>query len=360
MAEPVDKRAKGGIAYPSGSSIGYLRNCIGRHQAQQNFPDKDDNDANLGTEIHWHLSEETAEDDLPDHVEFAVTTARKMTEQLRQEFQVNGNVVREKRIWLEEKGEPKFSGEIDFFEVSEDQTIASIIDYKTLFGYHAPAEINRQLQIYSVLLLEEYPKLQKVYLGLVQPMLGKVTKASLDVKSIKILRENLIKLIDEAMGENPKRTAGADQCRWCKALAHCPEAYEYIKKNTQDEIEMEAIGNEELSEKMGFAPLLERFIKEIKDLVRARLEKDIEVPDFKLRSTGKITTYNPVEASKILFDANLSIEEFLGCCSIKEPALIKAWQKYTGLPAKKAKEDLRTRLENAISQKEKSKSISRV
>ena len=92
------------------------------------------------------------------------------------------------------------------------------------------------------------------------------------------------------MGENPKRTAGADQCRWCKALAHCPEAYEYIKKNTQDEIDMEAIGNEELSEKMGFAPLLERFIKEVKDLVRARLEKDIEVPEFKLRSTGKITT----------------------------------------------------------------------
>ena len=62
MAEPVDKRAKGGIAYPSGSSIGYLKNCIGRHKAQANFPDKDDDDANLGTEIHWHLSEETPED----------------------------------------------------------------------------------------------------------------------------------------------------------------------------------------------------------------------------------------------------------------------------------------------------------
>jgi hypothetical protein len=161
------------------------------------------------------------------------------------------------------------------------------------------------------------------------------------------------------MGDDPKRTAGADQCKWCKALAHCPEAYEYIKKS-QNEIEMESVSNKELSEKMGITPLLDRFIKEVKSLVRTRLEKDIEIPEFKLRSTGKITTYNPIEASKILFDANLGMEEFLGCCSIKEPALIKAWQKYTGLPLKKAKEDLRTRLENALTQKEKSKSISRL
>lgn len=359
MVESVDKRAKGGIAYPSGSSIGYLKNCIGRHQAQQNFPDKEDDDANLGTEIHLHLSEETPEDDLPDNVEFAVTTARKMTDQLRQEFGVNGTVYREDRIWLEENGKPKFSGEIDFYEINKDGTVASIIDYKTLMGYHAPADTNRQLQIYSVLLVEKYPKLKKINLGLVQPMLGKVTKATIEIKNIKILRENLIKLIDEAMEDDPKRTAGADQCKWCKALAHCPEAYEYIKKS-QNEIEMESVSNKELSEKMGITPLLDRFIKEVKSLVRTRLEKDIEIPEFKLRSTGKITTYDPIAASKILFNANLSMEEFLGCCSLKEPALIKAWQKYTGKSSKKAKEDLRTRLENALTQKEKSKSISRI
>ena len=361
MVEPfvTDKRARGGVSYPSGSSIGYLRECVGRHKAQLNLPDKDDPDANLGTEIHRHLAEETPEDDLPNEVEFAVTMARRMTKHLREEFGVNGQIEREKRIWLEDKGEPKFSGEIDFYEVSEDGKIAAIIDYKTLFGHHPPATINRQLQIYSVLLLEKFPSLEKVYLGLVQPMLNRVTKAELDVKTIRILRKNLISLIEEAMGDDPKRTAGIDQCKWCKALAHCPEAWEFIKTKTKDEI-MESIGNKELSEKMGFAPLLERFIKEIKDLVRARLEKDIEIPNFNLRSTGKITTYNAVKASKILFDANLSMEEFLQCCSVKEPALIKAWQKYTGLSSKKAKEDLRTRLENAISQKEKSKSISRI
>ncbi len=356
----MDKRAKDGVRYPSGSSIGYLGNCVGRHQAQRNFPDNEDSDANLGTEIHWHLSEETPEDELPEEVEFAVMRAREMTDSLRKEFAINGQVHRENRIWLYEDGEPMFSGEIDFYEISKNQKTASIIDYKTLYGFHPPADKNRQLQIYAVLLGEEYCSLEAVKLGLVQPMLGLVTTAIIRKPAIQNLRKNLVALVGRAMGENPSRRGGVDQCKWCRALAHCPEAYEFINENLKRlDDEMEAVDNKKLSEKMALSPLLEKFSKSVKSLVRDRLEKGIDVPDFGLRSTGKITTYDPVKAAKILFDANLSVDEFLACCSVKEPQLIKAWQKHTGLPPKKAKDNLRLRLENALRQKEKSKSVSK-
>ncbi len=357
----MDKRAKDGVRYPSGSSIGYLGNCVGRHQAQRDFPESDDGDASLGTEIHWHLSEETPEDELPEHVEFAVMRAREMTSYLRNEFSVNGKVHRENRIWLYENDEPMFSGEIDFYEISEDEKTASIIDYKTLYGYHPPADENRQLQIYAVLLCEEYKALEVVKLGLVQPMLDKISTAIIRRPALRVLRKNLVALVGRAMGENPPRRGGVDQCKWCRALAHCPEAYEFIEKNLKRlDYEMEAVDNKKLSEKMAIAPLLEKFSKSVKNLVRGRLEKGIDVPDYKLRSTGKITTYDPVKAAKILFDANLSVDEFLACCSVKEPLLIKAWQKHTGLSPKKAKDNLRLRLENAMSQKEKSQSVSRI
>ena len=354
MSEEIDKRSRGGKVYPSGSSLGYLADCMGRFQAEQSFPSKSTDDADLGTRIHLHLSEETPEEELPDDCEFAVIKARQQTEMLREQFDIQGEVFREKRLWLEENGEPKFSGEIDFFEVNG--TSASIIDYKTLFGYHDPAETNRQLQIYAVLLKEQYPELELIKLGLVQPLLDKVTTSAITAEQINNLRKLLVALVDRATQPNPTRTAGVDQCKYCNALAHCPEAWAYVLNYTTD-INMDNIENDKLSEKMAVTPLLERFIKEVKDLVKGRLEKGIEVPNYKLRKSGKITSFKTVESAKILFDANLTVDEFLACCNIKEPLLIKAWQKYTGLPAKKAKDDLRTRLENSMVQKEKAKSI---
>lgn len=354
MSEEIDKRSIGGKIYPSGSSLGYLADCMGRFQAEQDFPSKSTNDSDLGTRIHFHLSEETPEEELPDDCEFAVVKARVQTEILRKEFNIQGQVFRENRLWLYENGEPKFSGEIDFYEVNG--VCASIIDYKTLFGWHPPAEVNRQLQIYAVLLMEKYPDLELVKLGLVQPLLDKVTTSVITADKIKQLRKQLVQLVDRAMQPDAPRNAGVDQCKYCNALSHCPEAWAYILKYTKEH-DMENINNEELSEKMAVTPLLERFIKEVKDLVKGRLEKNIEVPNYKLRSSGKITSFKTVESAKTLFDANLTIDEFLACCTIKEPLLIKAWQKYTGLPAKKAKDDLRTRLENSMIQKEKAKSI---
>lgn len=355
MAESeLDKRSIGGKVYPSGSSLGYLADCHGRFQAEASFPSKGSDDADLGTRIHWHLSEETPIEELPDDCEFAVIKARIQTEAMRAEFNINGEVHRENRLWLKENGEPKFSGEIDFYEIGDG--VASVIDYKTLFGYHPPAEVNRQLQIYAVLLLEQYPDIKLVKLGLIQPLLDKATTSVITADRIKTLRKQLVDLVDLAMSDNPKRKAGWAQCKFCNALPHCPEAWDLVKTFTNED-DMENIDNEKLSEKMAFAPLLDRFVKEVKGLVKARLEKGITVPDFKLRSSGKITSFKTVESAKTLFDANLGIDEFLSCCTIKEPLLIKAWQKYTGLPAKKAKDDLRTRLENSLIQKEKAKSV---
>ncbi len=123
---------------------------------------------------------------------------------------------------------------------------------------------------------------------------------------------------------------------------------------------MESVSNDELAEKLADVQLFDRFIKEVKGLARERLEKDIDVPGYQLRRTGKITTFNAAKAGTILFDANLTIEQFLKCCTVKEPKLVAEWAELTGQTKAEARKDLRLRLENCMSQRAKAKSVSAV
>ncbi len=357
--EQADKRSYNGKRLPSGSSLGELFECKGRFLAEQNFEERETEEANLGTIAHEHMAEETDIDEVPDELNYLVYKAREQRALILEEFKKIcpsvTKISREVRLWCKDGDEAYFSGEIDYFEVSENEEFAVIIDYKFFSGYYKPADQNRQLQTYSVLLKDEYPKLKTIFIALAQPMLDQWTTAIIDGDNLPALRARLVQLSREIQQEGAERKAGI-HCKWCKALAHCPEAYEWVKKNT-GEIEMDNVGNDELSEKMAMVPTLEQWFKAVKKLTKDRLEKGIDVPDYKLRKSGNITTFNVPEAAKKMFDANLSVDEFLKCCSLKEAELIKVWAKITAMPVAKAKKDLRLRLESAIKQKPKAQSV---
>lgn len=355
--DQAEIRSWKGERRPSGSSLWQDSQCHGRWMADGSFPEKGDRgDANLGTIMHSYMENETPLDEIDDdNQRFGIFKARKMEEGILAEWGLNGKVTREPRFWCVEDGDGKFSGCIDRLEV--DGKNASIIDYKMLFGNYAEAKKNRQLQVYGMLVCENHPEVETVYLGLIQPMLDRCTTASASRETLMGLRPKLIELSNIITKEGAPRSPSPDACKYCNAIAHCPEAYELISKIPNKLDNMDAITNEELSERMVLAPLLERYAKELKSLARDRMEKDIEIPGYHLRSSGKITTYNTAKAAEILFDCNLSQEEFLKCCTVKEPQLVKQWAKLTNQTVAKAREDLRTRLENCITRKDKSKSI---
>tara|TARA_B100000029_G_scaffold470923_1_gene510169 strand:+ start:334 stop:1422 length:1089 start_codon:yes stop_codon:yes gene_type:complete len=357
--QKLNERAWKGEVRASGSDMWANALCEGRFLADQSFPEKDNDAATAGSRMHSFMEHGTPLMEIEDDNDrYAVSKARKMEERLLDDFKLNGKVEREPRLWCVEDGDGKFSGCIDRLEV--DGKRASIIDYKMLYGQYPSARKNKQLQVYAALVFENYPEVEACYLGLIQPLLDKVTKAKVTRKSAMKLRGLLVELSDKIKKEGADRTPGHEQCKWCAALAHCPDAYRFlVERLTRDE-DMESVSNDELAEKLADVQLFDRFIKEVKGLARERLEKDIDVPGYQLRRTGKITTFNAAKAGQILFDANLTVEQFLKCCTIKEPKLVAEWAELTGQTKAEARKDLRLRLENCMTQRAKAKSVAAV
>jgi|TARA_R110000824_G_scaffold117171_5_gene269006 hypothetical protein len=361
ITDEANERAWGGVVKASGSDLFSNALCEGRFLADQSFPDEQfDNFADTGSRLHEMMELGTPLDEIEDDNErYAVERARQMESRMIEEFSLNGEVHREPRLWCRDGEEGIFSGCVDRLEVGD--SVGSIIDYKMLYGVYEAANRNKQLQVYAVLVFDNYPQLQELLLGLIQPMLNKATTARISRAQAEKLKQTLVNLSRRISIEGAKLEPGAEQCKYCSALPHCPEAYEYIKKipKLNEEDDMEAVNNEKLAEKMGDLPLLERFAKSVKGLVRSRLEKDVDVPGFQLRSSGKITTFNAKKAGEILFDANFGVDEFLKCCTLKEPQLVAAWALKTGLSKPEARKDLRLRLENCMTQKPKAKSVTK-
>lgn len=354
----TDVRSYKGKRLPSGSSLGELFECRGRFLAEQSFAERESEEADLGTQAHLHMSEKTPIDEVPDELNYLVFKARELQAVCRKDFGLvePTKTFYEQRLWCMDGDNAFFSGEIDFYEIDATGETATILDYKFFQGFYPSADKNRQLQVYAVLLAQEYPQLKTINLALVQPMLDRLTTAVIDVKNIQGLRSRLIQLSREVQRGDAERKAGT-HCKWCRALAHCPEAHAWAKNQIIEN--MENVNNEELSEKMSLASTLEQFIKEVKKLCKERLQKNIDVPNFKLRASGHITTFDVPKVAEKMFGANLSVNEFLSCCTLKEYELVKAWAKLTGLSVAKAKQDLRQRIEAHTRVKPKAMSVIR-
>ena len=116
---------------------------------------------------------------------------------------------------------------------------------------------------------------------------------------------------------------------------------------------------EDLAEAMTLAPLMEQFVKQVKALVREKLEEDpSSIPGFKLRKGGNITTYEAFEVADILMSTNvLEWNDFLKGCRYVDGAMAKQWADKRGISLAKARADLKERLKDIVKTKPKSSSI---
>ena len=116
---------------------------------------------------------------------------------------------------------------------------------------------------------------------------------------------------------------------------------------------------EDIAEMMTMAPLMEQFVKQVKALVRERLEEDPKsIPGFKLRKGGNITTYEAFEVAEILMSTNvLTWNDFLKGCKYVDGAMVKQWADKRSISLAKARLDLKDRLKDIVKTKPKASSI---
>ena len=115
---------------------------------------------------------------------------------------------------------------------------------------------------------------------------------------------------------------------------------------------------EDLASAMEIVPLAEAFAKAVKAAVRAKLEEGVEIKGYKLRSGGKMTTYDAVEAAKVLMDSGLlKLDEIHKAMKFTPTNLTQVWADKLGMSKAEATKDLKSRLKDTASMKPKSSSV---
>ena len=117
----------------------------------------------------------------------------------------------------------------------------------------------------------------------------------------------------------------------------------------------------DLAEAMTMVPLMEAFAKAVKSAVKAKLKEEIEIPGFKLRSSGNMTSYEASKVAEQLMESNLiKWEDLLESMKFSIEGLVPVWAEKTEQTIAEARKDLKSRLSDIAKTKPKSSSIARI
>jgi len=116
---------------------------------------------------------------------------------------------------------------------------------------------------------------------------------------------------------------------------------------------------DDISKAMEMVPIMEAFIKQVKAVVKEKLQENPEaVPGFKLRGSGKITSYEASEVAEILMSTNvIQWNDFLKACRYSEQPMVTVWADKRGISKSDARKDLKKRLADIAKEKPKSPAI---
>lgn len=116
---------------------------------------------------------------------------------------------------------------------------------------------------------------------------------------------------------------------------------------------------EDISKAMEVVPIMEAFIKQVKAVVKEKLQENPDaVPGFKLRGSGKITSYEASEVAEILMSTNVvQWDDFLKACRYSEQPMVTVWADKRGISKAEARKDLKKRLAEVAKEKPKSPAI---
>lgn len=119
---------------------------------------------------------------------------------------------------------------------------------------------------------------------------------------------------------------------------------------------------EDLRKAMDMVPMMDAFIKQIKAVIRKKLEEDPNcIPQYKLSKGRTITSYEAKEVAKILLDTNqISWDDFLEACSYKHTTMKKVWASKKAIKQSEAKEYLDKKLSGIAKKTNAQPSINKI
>ena len=279
----------------SPSSADRWMSCPGSVALCENIPDTTSAASEEGTMLHdmaadcliydvdptTSNNEHTPLYDLNDEQAIAVKTYIDIVRDIKKS--VNGELYVEQRLpisWL--TNEPDAYGTADAVICSEDELV--IIDAKFGRGVVVEAERNKQLMIYALAANDNFKlayDFKRIRLVISQPRLGAclewtLTPGELEIFSGEVmLAASYTNVFEAPLVPSPKA------CQWCRAKANCPAIKEIIMSDF-DTIKPESASDDDLSNVMDNAGMIESWVKAVRAEVERRLLSGEPVKGYKL------------------------------------------------------------------------------
>ncbi len=306
---------------PSGFKANTL--CHGRHAYSKDMPNKDSVEARKGTTAHELLDgwfKQTIPFDVGDefigengesidleNINHIKNTYRYVSDFLKDH--PNSEFYTEIRVnpGYEWNGKSTSDGTADIIIVDRSTGTLYVFDYKNgMIGVNVLE--NYQLLLYAIGAYWKFSpsvKIKKVVMGILQPRMfhhdGPYRQWVIDADQL-ICNWNsrFAMMVEQIMTADPSdRTAGEEQCRWCKATAVCPTAskkaladaratFQPIGVNSVSEIKTnmlkhpEQLTDEQLRAIMESTPFIKGWLKAVTSHVEERFKHQKPLTGFKM------------------------------------------------------------------------------
>lgn len=349
---------------PSASAIEQIKLCPGSYSYKKLFPRVESSDANEGT-IRHDLIEQVilgslSLDEISDQEQHKCTSlALNILENIEKEIGVGKHDDQwlEKRVWLSHKEDKLYSAKYDLLRCYKtgDSYIHLLVDWKTLYGDHTPAQNNIQLLAQALAVYRNSSEVSKIYCALAEPFPNPTySLVEYSPERLETLESMIQEIIGKAHDPDAPRQPGLKQCKYCDGLAHCPEVKEEIEKASGVKPE-----ETDLVKALELAVLADKWAVAVKKRARTSLNDGEKIEGWKLRSSGSTKSIKDADAcAKAIMETNqLDWTELLSASSISWSRLIKAWQEKRKINRKEAVEELLKVLEGVVQETPKAPSL---
>lgn len=356
------------------------RLCRGRHQAQRDLPDLPSTDEReAGAVIHalW-TGHDPARKPTAEETEQAERLREQEQSLVEEFFGTRQDLVRlvERRLWHEfpaggvdpELRILKTSGQFDVALIRPESHRALILDGKSGWLPVTPNPSNLQLRRLAVLLWRQLD-CEEIGVGILKPF---ARPAPLCVYSVPDLERSLRELEEDVrQSHDPQasRTAGEEQCRYCRARESCPTRLTWLSAGLPSSwptLPMVSARDWTPAQRVLF---LERE-KDARDWLEARKaeikavlsESPEAVPGYGLRPGRPVETItDAAEVSKRFCDSwGGTLNAFLKCVKVSKTALKDAVRAIGGHKGKALEADLDALLAGCVETKTSSAIIERL
>lgn len=241
---------------------------------------------------------------------------------------LDGDLSVEQRVSVNDR----IYGTADAVVWCEDEQHLHVIDLKYGAGVAVEIEGNLQLRIYALAALITFGhKAKRVTATIVQPRCyhadGPIRSITFDVVELLEFHAELLDSVDrvDAAVEQPVYSPSEKGCRWCKASFKCPalqtKAQTLAKQVFAPDLPYDP---QALAETLGFLPILEGWIKNVREFAYGEVEQGRKVPGWKLVDKVARRKWRDLSDAhiyqKLCAASGLTMHDFQEPAAMKTPA----------------------------------------